>query len=124
MSKLNDIRVEIAGLLGGIGIDVVPDVPENINPPICIITKDTPYVTAATPDEQATYHEKYGANLILLFIFGRGSIEQLDNDADDLIESILAVLGDITEVSPLVEIDLPSGIYTGFSMRMRTLTSL
>lgn len=124
MSSLSDIRQTIAGLLNGT-VTVHPDVPEKINPPIVLITKDAPYIQSIQEaGAVGTFGNTYVVNLILLVIFGKGEISKLDNDADQMIVDIMSVLGDITEVSPLVEIEVGELVFTGFAMRLSTQIKL
>jgi hypothetical protein len=124
VSALDDIREEIATDLAGIAT-VYPNVPSKFVPPIAIVVKQDPYITPAVPGER-TFTQPWDVNVAIMFILKYGELSDQDIQADTLVEQTLTALKDypVTEVSPLVVIELDEQEYTGFVVRITHNTSL
>lgn len=108
--------------LSGI-VDVLSSMPNQVNPPVALLVPANPYIT---PAEQGTFCEPWNVNVNLMLIVGKGDMALVQEQADDFVEKVLTTLKDypITEVSPLVEIEISGLTYAGAVISITHNTTL
>ena len=125
VNVLTTTRQAIADALQAAGITSLPWVPENLNPPVALVSSAPEYV--ATPIGDNPFRARHSVNLQVLLLAGSHMNESVLEEADDLIVTAIDALDDwdVTEVTAPFEFTTEDGyVYTAALLTVVTNTTI